>query len=45
MLLSDIGYEVWVCNNKGVFEYSSHEKFKPLTDDDFWDYNWETMAD
>jgi pimeloyl-ACP methyl ester carboxylesterase len=45
LLLADIGYEVWVCNNKGVFDYSSHKTLKPLEDRDYWNYDWETMAD
>lgn len=45
MLLSDMGYEVWVCNNRGVFEYSGHAEMNPHTDDAYWDYDWLKMAD
>jgi hypothetical protein len=44
LLLADIGYEVWVCNNKGVYDYSSNEKLNPLKDSEYWDYDWQTMA-
>ena len=39
-LLADIGYEVWVCNNRGTYNYSSHETLKPQTDEKFWDFHW-----
>ena len=44
MILSDLGYEVWVCNNRGVFEYSGHKTLDPYKDDEFWNYDWQMMA-
>ena len=45
LLLSDMGYEVWVCNNRGVFDYSGHVDLNPHTDSAYWDYDWLKMAD
>lgn len=42
-LFSDIGYEVWTCNNRGVFDYASHLLLNPTEDYDYWDYNWHVM--
>jgi hypothetical protein len=44
LLLADVGYEVFVCNNRGVFDYCGHKELNPELDDGFWDYDWQTMA-
>jgi len=44
LLLADIGYEVWVCNNKGVYDYSSHKELDPSKEKKYWQYDWTTMA-
>jgi|LakMenE01Jun11ns_1017448.scaffolds.fasta_scaffold9581054_1 pimeloyl-ACP methyl ester carboxylesterase len=42
-LIADLGYDVWLGNNRGVNDYSKHET---LTEDDaqYWDYTFADMG-
>ena len=42
--LAEAGYDVWVGNNRGT-EYSQTHKHMAPHDPEFWNFQWETMAE
>lgn len=40
-LLSDLGYDVWIGNNRGTIGFSSHSSLSPETDaSKYWDFSF-----
>ena len=42
-LLADLGYDVWLGNNRGVNDYSSHESLT-VNDPEYWDFSFAEMG-
>lgn len=42
-MLADLGYDVWLGNNRGAADYSSHEKFT-VDDIEYWDFTFVDMG-
>jgi lysosomal acid lipase/cholesteryl ester hydrolase len=40
-LLSDLGYDVWIGNNRGTIDFSSHETLDPVADsEEYWNFSF-----
>lgn len=44
-LLSDAGYDVWIGNNRGTINFSSHETLDPILDaEKYWNFSFMEMG-
>jgi lysosomal acid lipase/cholesteryl ester hydrolase len=42
-MIADLGYDVWLGNNRGVIDYSSHESLSE-SDREYWDFSFAEMG-
>ena len=42
-IIADLGYDVWLGNNRGVHEYSSHETLSEA-DREYWEFSFVEMG-
>ena len=44
-MLSDEGYDVWIGNNRGTIDFSSHETLDPIKDaQKYWNFSYIEMG-
>ncbi|XP_052715242.1 lysosomal acid lipase/cholesteryl ester hydrolase-like [Crassostrea angulata] len=43
-VLADAGYDVWLSNSRGNVYSMTHKKYNP-SQDEFWDWSWQEMAE
>lgn len=42
-MIADLGYDVWLGNNRGVIDYSRHETLSE-SDKKYWDFSFAEMG-
>ena len=43
-MLSDLGYDVWMTNNRGTQYSQQHTSLDAEEDNQFWEFSWAEMG-
>jgi hypothetical protein len=43
-VLANMGYDVWMGNNRGTYFSLGHDKYDHKKDRAYWDFSWEQMG-